>query len=160
MDDPSLDGPASLVRALAAWAEEDEQLQDTLMRSSPIQPVVEEDEDEDDEDEVTPSPADFREFQGDAGLGRRSKKRGQSGVAPTQNSQLKVEGGMSQPGVVKKRGRPKTSKKRKQPDGTLAPLGEDELLPAARSKKCKYFGRAVGEEPEVPRDDTDWRDWE
>ncbi|ODN94162.1 hypothetical protein L198_05013 [Cryptococcus wingfieldii CBS 7118] len=112
-----------------------------------------------------------------AGLGRRSKKRGQSGVAPTQNSQLRVEGGMSQPGVVKKRGRPKTSKKRKQPDGTLAPLGKDELLPAgkrcyqcglceggarhkARSKKCKYFGRAVGEELEVPRDVTNWRDWE
>ncbi|TYJ51886.1 hypothetical protein B9479_007528, partial [Cryptococcus floricola] len=287
MDDASLDGPASLERALAAWAEDDQQLQDAPMRSSPVQAAAEEDEGQDQEDEGSPSPADFREFQDDgneeelscelrsgmefdnadsakvaiithslaqsgasakgqsnaeriryecgsavdnggasAACGyhvtityrkndnkwvvankKRSKqnlvhtctplagerlshsrqifveamlrqhctvtrtspakdlqkalkdklncevplqaiysaklaitdgdvdrqsaafrqlpalveKRGQSGVAPTQNSQLRVEGGMSQPGVVRKRGRPKTSKKRKQPDGTLAP---------------------------------------
>ncbi|ODN75960.1 hypothetical protein L202_05937 [Cryptococcus amylolentus CBS 6039] len=99
MDDASLDGPATLERALrfAARAEDDEQLQHTLMRRAPIQAA----------------PGAWRSEGPVLGQSNAERIRYRCGARHK-----------------------------------------------ARSKKCKYYGMAAGEEPEVPRDDTDWRDWE
>ncbi|ODN97094.1 hypothetical protein I350_08074 [Cryptococcus amylolentus CBS 6273] len=106
MDDASLDGPATLERALRR-----------LLAPGEGAPAAGAEE-----DEGTPFPADFRESQGDEWRISEGPVLGQSNA---------------------ERIRYRCGARHK-----------------ARSKKCKYYGMAAGEEPEVPRDDTDWRDWE